>query len=58
MYYKFGVRRNESTYSRTYIIGIVIVFLEFVSNGKHLAIFEVGRAFGQNAFRGAFNVGS
>ena len=42
----------------TYIIRVVIVFLEFVSNRKHLAIFEVGGAFGQNAFRGTFNIGS
>jgi len=42
----------------TYIIGVVVVFLEFVSNGKHLAIFEVGGAFGQNTFGGTFNVGS
>jgi hypothetical protein len=42
----------------TYIIGVVIVFLKFVGDGKHLAIFEVGGAFGQNAFGGTFNVGS
>jgi hypothetical protein len=42
----------------THIIGVVIIFLKFVGNGKHLSVFEIGGAFGQDAFRGSFDVGS
>jgi len=49
---------QSKIYSITYIVGIIILFLKFVGNGKHFSIFKIGCAFGQNAFRGTFDVGS
>ena len=61
MYYVICVRRTTRTYilhESTYVIGVIIVFLKFVGNGKNLAIFDIGGAFGQDALRGSFDVSS
>jgi len=36
----------------------ILIFLKVVGNEKHLAIFEIGRANSQNAFRGSLDVNS